>query len=90
MKKLKVKQNKPIYIGFTILELSKLLMYNFHCNQIGHIDKKLYYGDTNSLIYELKDDPCGNNSLIKYNIDLFDTSDFPDNHPCYSSKIKKL
>ena len=24
--------NKPIYFGFTVLELSKWLMYNFHCN----------------------------------------------------------
>jgi hypothetical protein len=85
MKKPKVKQNKPIYVGFTILDLSKLLMYDFHYNQIGHIEKKLYYGDTDTLIYGLKDDPYGENGLIKNNMHLCDTSDLPNTPICYSS-----
>ena len=29
MKKTKVKMNKPIYLGLSILEISKILMYEF-------------------------------------------------------------
>ena len=29
MKKTKIKMNKPVYLGLTILEISKILMYEF-------------------------------------------------------------
>ena len=44
--------NKPIYVVFSILELSKLLMYKFHndyvCNKY---DVRLLFTDTDSLVY---------------------------------------
>ena len=47
--------NKPIYIRFTVLELSKWLMYNFYYNFIKeHFDVKLLFTDTASLAYEVK------------------------------------
>ena len=49
--------NKPIYVGFTVLELSKWLMYEFHYNFIRkHFDAELLFTDTNSLTYEIKSD----------------------------------
>ena len=47
--------NKPIYVGFTVLELSKGLMYGFHYNFIKkHFDAELLFTDTGSFAYEIK------------------------------------
>ena len=43
--------NKPIYIGFSVLELSKWLMYDFHHIFIKkHFDPKLIFTDTDSVM----------------------------------------
>ena len=49
--------NKPIYVGFCILELSKLLMYQFHYDYVLKTfhDAKLLFTDRGSLVYEIKD-----------------------------------
>ena len=48
--------NKPIYIGFCILELSKLLMYQFHYDYVikAFNNAKLLFTETDSLVYEIK------------------------------------
>ena len=43
--------NKPIYAGFTVLELRRWLMYDFHYNFIKkHFDAELLFADTDSLM----------------------------------------
>ena len=55
MKKTKLYLNRPIYVGFTILDLSKVLMYEFH-SKYDRYDRnaKLLFTDTDSLCYEIK------------------------------------
>ena len=65
--------NKPIYVGFTVLDLSKWKMYYFHYNFIKkHFDAKLLFADRDSLTYEIKSEDFYEESF-KWK-DLFDFS----------------
>ena len=47
--------NKPIYVGFTVLKLSKWLMYDFHYNFIKkRFDAESFFTDIDSLACEIK------------------------------------
>ena len=51
MKKKSLTLNKPIYLGFTVLELSKWEMYNFHYNfMIRKFNTRLLFTDTDSYV----------------------------------------
>ena len=57
MKKTKVKMNKPVYLGLSILEISKTLMYEFWYDYIKRKYEKnsnRFYMDTGSLIILIK------------------------------------
>ena len=47
--------NKPIYVGCTVLQLSKCKMYDFHYNFIKkNFNAELLFTDTDNLTYEIK------------------------------------
>ena len=57
MKKTKVKMNKPIYLGMSILDISKMLMYEFWSDYVEpkYQDKaKLCYMDTEYFFIHIK------------------------------------
>ena len=78
--------NKPIYVGFSILDLSKLSMYNFHYNYIKrNYDSKLLLTDTDSLVYEIKTDDVDEDFYKDKG--LFDFSDYPQDSMELHSKF---
>ena len=57
MKKTRVKMNKPIYLGLSILEITKILMYEFWYDYMKPKygdNVKLCYMDTDSFIMHIK------------------------------------
>ena len=58
MGKIKVVMNKPVYLGQAILDLSKIVMYEFHYDYMvpkyGLEKLKLCYMDTDSLVCDIK------------------------------------
>ncbi|KAL0810435.1 hypothetical protein ABMA28_010574 [Loxostege sticticalis] len=81
LQKLKLFYNKPIYLGFSILDISKTLMYDFHYEYMKNKfdNLKLLYTDTDSLVYQIFCDDFYKE--IKEDLSThFDTSDYPENN----------
>ena len=80
--------DKPIYAGFSILDLSKLLIYEFHYKYIkSKFDAKLLFTDTDSLVYEIKTEDVYED--LYQGKDLFDFSDYPLDSTFYDPVNKK-
>ena len=84
--------DKPTYLGFAVLELCKLLMYETYYDKLkphfGQENLQLHYMDTDSFVLSVKA-----NNIIKDLINLEDISDFSnldENHKLISNKNKIL
>ena len=81
--------NKPIYVGFTVLELSKWLMYDFHHNFIKKkFNTELLFTDTDSLTYETKSENVYE-EFFKWK-NLFDFSNYSKDSEFFDSTNKKV
>ena len=92
MKKIKVKMNKPVYLGLSILEIIKTLMYEFWYDYV-----KLKYQDNEKLCYIYTD-----SFIIYINREdfyediandvekIFDTLNYEVNRPLSTGKNKKV
>ena len=70
-----IEYDKPLYVGSTILDLSKLHMMGFHYNVIEKNFRGRYnlcYTDTDSFIYNIQHDDIY--EWIKENREVFDLS----------------
>ena len=92
MNKTKVKMNKPIYLGLSILKISKLLMYEFRYDYM-----KPKYGDNIKLCYTDTDSFIMNINTEDFYKDIdndvekrFDTSIYEVNRPLPTEKNKKV
>ena len=88
----KVKMNKPIYLGLSILEISKLLMYEFWYDYMKpkYVDNvKLCYMDTDSFIMNIKTEDFDKD--IANDVEKrFDTSNYECDRPLPTGKNNKV
>ena len=92
MKKTKGKLNKPIYLGLSVLEISKILMYEFWYNYMKpkyNDSVRLCYMDTDSFVMHIKTNDFYKD--IASNVEnRFDTSNYEVNRPLPTGKNKKI
>ena len=92
MKITKVKMNKPIYLGLSILEISKLLMYEFWYDYMKPKygdNVKLCYMDTDNFIMNIKTEDFYKDIAIDVE-KRFDISNYECDRPLPTGKNKKV
>jgi len=92
MAKTNIVLDKPIYVGMSILDLSKTLMYDFHYNTIMKTysnDKvKLLFTDTDSLCYHIECEDIYKD--IESNKDKYDLGGYSKDHFLYDTTNDKV
>ena len=92
MNKTKVKMNKPIYLGLSILDITKILMYEVWYDYMKpkyNDNVKLCYMDTDSFVMNIKTKDFYKD--ISSDVDKrFDTSNYEVNIPLPTGKNKKV
>ena len=91
-KKNEVLMDKPIYLGFSLLELSELLMYETYYDKLqpyfGHKNIQLHYMDTDSFVLSVNTKDIIKD--LKNLEDIIDFSNLDENQELFSNKNKKV
>ena len=82
--------NKPTYVGFAVLELSKLCMYQFHYDRMRawYPEAELLFTDTDSLVYQIPTEDLY--ADLASRADEFDFSNYPSSHALFSNANKMV
>lgn len=90
LNKTHILMNKPIAIGLAVLDISKVVMYDFHYNfmkpKYGE-NISLNYTDTDSFIYHVKTE-CFYSDM-KQDIEKYDTSDYASDNVYNLPRVNK-
>ena len=91
-KQKEVPMDKPIYLGFSVLELSKLLMYETYYNLLepyfGQENIQLHYMDTDSFVLSVNTKDIIKD--LKNLEDIIDFSNLDKNNELFSNKNEKV
>ena len=81
--------DKPIYTGASVLDLSKLLMLDFHYGYVKEMypgrKSVLGFSDTDSLLYKIETKDVYRD--MRENHDYFDLSSYPSNHRIFERDV---
>ena len=92
LKENEVTMDKPIYLGFSVLKLSKLHMYETYYDKLqpyfGQENIQLHYMDCDSFVLSIETQNIIND--LKNLENLFDFSNLNKNHELFSNKNKKV
>ena len=83
-----VHMNKPIYLGLCVLDLSKVLMYDFYHNKLKELfpNVKLLFTDTDSLCVAIEGCNDIYTRIRESNIlNEFDVSGYSEEHPLFTN-----
>ena len=85
--------DKPIYLGFTVLELSKLLMHEFYYHTLEPYWQNivhLQYMGTDSFVYSFEANQENLIEFLKQNKNEFDFNELDKSHELYDPINKKV
>ena len=88
--KIELIRNRLIYVGFAMLDLSKMLMYDFHYNYIKpkYPDSMLQFTNTDSVTYQIENDRVNDDFYV--NKHLFYFSGYGTEIPFYNDENNKV